>query len=133
MSKPTKVIKEIELDSCILSLHSDDILHIAIKPNVTLSLKDGESIVKGFREIGGGRKFLLLFIAGLDTSATTEARYYASSPEANQYTIASAFVVTSIPQKVLGNAYITFNKPGTPTKIFTDYDDAVKWLYSFKK
>lgn len=133
MHDPTKVVKEIELNACILSLHNDDVIHIAMKPKVTLTLQDGESIVKGLAEIGGGKKFLLLFIAGLDTSATTEARYYASSPEANKYTIASAFVVTSIAQKVLGNAYVTFNKPVTPTKIFTDYDEAVKWLYSFKK
>jgi hypothetical protein len=120
-------------EATTLTLRSDGILNIFLKPNKIISRKDGEEIVAGLAEIGKGNKLLLLFTAGKDTSVTTEARYYASTPEANKYTIASAFVVKSIAQKLLGNAYVTFNKPVTPTRIFTDEADAVKWLNSFRK
>jgi hypothetical protein len=133
MSDPVEIIKSKDIGSCVLSLRKDDIMMILMKEHVTLNLKDAENMVSAFGEMGDGRKFLLLFIAGTDTSVNTEARYYASSPEANRFTIASAFVVKSIAQKLLGNAYVTFNKPITPTRIFTSEQDALDWLYTFKK
>lgn len=124
--------KKQEFDASLLTLRSDGILNIHLKANKILKQSDGEDIVKGLAEIGNGKKFLLLFTAGEDTSVSTEARYYASTPEANKYTIASGFVVKSIAQKLLGNAYVTFNKPITPTRIFTDEAEAVKWLNTFR-
>ncbi|MCE3280598.1 MAG: hypothetical protein K0S44_2789 [Bacteroidetes bacterium] len=127
-----EITKKQEFDASILTLRSDGILNIHMKANKILKQSDGEDIVKGLAEMGNGKKFLLLFTAGEDTSVSTEARYYASTPEANKFTIASAFVVKSIAQKLLGNAYVTFNKPITPTRIFTDESDAVRWLNTFR-
>lgn len=132
MSDSFEIIKKLELNASILSLRSDGILNVHMKPNKVLSQIDAEDVVKGFAELGNGKKFLLLFTAGDDTSVSTEARYYASTPEANKYTIASAFVVKSIAQKLLGNAYVTFNKPVTPTRIFTDGTEALRWLEGFR-
>lgn len=132
MSDSFEISKKKEYEGSILSLRSDGILNIHMKPHKVLSQKDGEDIVNGLADMGNGQKFLLLFTAGEDTSVSTEARYYASTPEANKYTIASAFVVRSIAQKLLGNAYVTFNKPITPTRIFTDENEALKWLNSFR-
>jgi hypothetical protein len=133
MSDPIKIIASRDIGSCVLSLRSDDLMHIAMKEHVVLNLKDAEEMVRVFGEMGDGKKFLLLFTAGSDTTVTTESRYYASTPEANRFTIASAFVVKSIAQKLLGNAYVTFNKPITPTRIFTNEQDAIDWLYTFRK
>ncbi|HEX8517154.1 MAG TPA: hypothetical protein VF868_13235 [Bacteroidia bacterium] len=132
MSDPLEINKKQEFDASVLSLRSDGILNIYLRPNKVLKQNDGEDIVKGLAAMGNGKKFLLLFTAGEDTSVSTEARYYASTPEANKYTIASAFVVRSIAQKLLGNAYVTFNKPITPTRIFTDEAEAVRWLNTFR-
>jgi hypothetical protein len=133
MSDSIEIISSRDIGASVLSLRSDGIMHISMKQNVTLNLKDAEDMVRTFGEMGDGKKFLLLFIASPDTSVNTEARYYASSPEANRFTIASAFVVKSIAQKLLGNAYVTFNKPITPTRIFTNEEEAQDWLYTFKK
>lgn len=133
MSDSIEIIKSRDIGSSVLSLRSDGIMHISMKENTTLNLKDAETMVRTFGEMGEGKKFPLLFIAGTDASVNTEARYYASTPEANRFTIASAFVVKSIAQKLLGNAYVTFNKPITPTRIFTNEQDALEWLSAFKK
>jgi hypothetical protein len=133
MSDSIEIIKSKDIGSSVLSLRSDDLMRISLKEHTTLNLKDAEDMVRAFGEMGNGKKFLLLFIAGTDTTVNTESRYYASTPEANRFTIASAFVVKSIAQKLLGNAYVTFNKPVTPTRIFTNEQDAIDWLYTFKK
>ncbi|MFL5763414.1 MAG: hypothetical protein ACJ77K_05675 [Bacteroidia bacterium] len=125
------IIKKIEGDAYTLSLRSDGILQINIKPNRNLDLPNGQQMVKDFAEMGGGKKFPLLFVAGDFTLATADARAYASGKEANQYTLASVFVVKNTAQKLMGNAYIAFNKPITPTKIMTSEPEAVKWLKTF--
>jgi hypothetical protein len=125
------LIKSITQNACMVSLRSDGIVQIEIKPNTTLNLSDGQAMVKAFAELGEGKKFPLLFIAGDFALASAEARYYASGKEANQYTLASVFVVKNIAQKLMGNAYITFNKPITPTKIMTSQEEAISWLKTF--
>lgn len=128
MADSIEVNKQAEHPAFTLTIRPDGIMLISMKPNVILRLPDAEAMVKLFKEMGHGKKFRLLFIAGKETTVSTDARYYASGPEANKYTIASAFVVSNIAQKLLGNAYVTFNKPVTPTRIFTDEQEAVSWL-----
>jgi hypothetical protein len=40
------------------------IILIEIKPNNTLKLTDGKEMVKAFAELGVGKKYPLIFIAG---------------------------------------------------------------------
>lgn len=125
------ILRIINNAATTISMRSDGIIQIEILPDTNLKLTDSQEIVKAFAEIGGGKKYPLLFIAGDFALASAEARAYASGEEANQYTLASVFVVNNVAQKLMGNAYITFNKPITPTKIMTSRDEAVKWLKTF--
>src|SRR3954469_4173170 len=125
MSDSVEILKKIDLDASVVSLRSDGILQIFMKPNLTMKLKDGMEMVKAFGELGEGKKYPLLFIAGDFTLANAEARYYAASEEANQYTLACVFCVKKVSQKLMGKAIITFNKPVKPTKILTSEQEGV--------
>ena len=96
------ILKSINNSASIVSLRNDGIITIEIKADTTLKLADAKEMVKGFAEIGEEKKHLLLFIAGDFALANAEARNYASGEEANKYTIASAFVVRNIAQKLIG-------------------------------
>lgn len=130
MSEAT-IIKSVTNFGSIVSLRSDGIIQIDMKSNNTLQLVDAKQMVTAFAEVGGGKKYPLLFIAGDFALASPDARKYASGIEANQYTLASVFVVKNSIQKIMGNAYITFNKPITPTKIMTSQEAAITWLKTF--
>ena len=41
---------------------------------------------------------------------------------------AQALVVSNLPSKLLANFFIKYHKPVNPTKIFSDYDEALNWL-----
>ncbi len=130
MSEVT-ILKTVSNFGSIVSLRSDGIMQIDMKANNTLQLVDAKQMVNAFAEVGGGKKYPLLFIAGDFALASPDARKYASGIEANQYTLASVFVVKNSIQKMMGNAYITFNKPITPTKIMTSQEAAITWLKTF--
>lgn len=125
------IVKSVTTFGSIVSLRSDGIIQIDMKANNTLQLVDARQMVTAFAEVGGGKKYPLLFIAGDFALASPDARKYASGVEANQYTLASVFVVKNSIQKIMGNAYITFNKPITPTKIMTNKEAAITWLKTF--
>ena len=130
MSEVT-IVKSVTTFGSIVSLRSDGIIQIDMKANNTLQLVDAKQMVNAFAEVGGGKKYPLLFIAGDFALASPDARKYASGTEANQYTLASVFVVKNSIQKIMGNAYITFNKPITPTKIMTSQEAAITWLKTY--
>ena len=130
MSEVT-IVKSVTTFGSIVSLRSDGIIQIDMKANNTLQLVDAKQMVNAFAEVGGGKKYPLLFIAGDFALASPDARKYASGTEANQYTLASVFVVKNSIQKIMGNAYITFNKPITPTKIMTNKEAAIAWLKTY--
>ncbi len=41
-----------------------------------------------------------------------------------------ALLVNNMPSKLLAGFYIKYHKPADPTKIFTNFDEALKWIRS---
>lgn len=62
-----------------------------------------------------------------------EARAYLAKPEGTALISAGAFLVNSQVQKIMGNFFILVDKPGIPTRLFTDEAEALNWLQQFKK
>lgn len=59
---------------------------------------------------------------------SSDARKHASSAEIQIGLIANAVLVNSMATRIAGNFYIRFNKPSSPTRIFTNAEDAMSWL-----
>jgi len=50
---------------------------------------------------------------------------------ANKHGKVDAFVIHSLPQKILANTYLRFQTPTIPTKFFSSEEKAVKWLKQY--
>jgi hypothetical protein len=124
-------LKSKDLKHSKVHLREDGIVQIEFDESIEMDLKESVEIVETIAEFTGGKKAPVLNIAGKSTSATSAAREYSASPAGLKYTIADAYVVTNLAQKLLGSFYISFNKPAVPTRIFDDVDTAVKWLKTF--
>ena len=75
---------------------------------------------------------LILFKVGNYTTISNEAREYGATAEATKYSIAEAYVIRSLPQKIVANFYIRVDKPNVPTKFFNNEYEAVEWLNEFR-
>jgi hypothetical protein len=64
-------------------------------------------------------------------SQSAEARAVFAGPEATRVTLAVGLVIDSPVSRVLGNFYLGFNKPQTPSRLFTSVADADAWLSGF--
>jgi hypothetical protein len=60
-----------------------------------------------------------------------DTRDYWAKKESCPLALADAYVTASLGHKIIGNAYLKFNKPGRPTKIFTNQESAIEWLKTF--
>jgi hypothetical protein len=66
------------------------------------------------------------------TNVSKEARDYLSSEEATEGIIAGAFLVDSPLTKILGNFFLKISKPNKPSKLFTNREEAIEWLWTNK-
>lgn len=111
-----------------MHLRNDGIVQVNFGDDVELDAKEAKEIFEALGKIGNGKRVPVINIAGKNTTATREARTYSATEEAGQYTLADAYVVNNLPQKLIGNFYLNFNKPFVKTKIFGKVDEAIAWL-----
>lgn len=117
----------------IFILRNDGIVHYKIKKNTMILLNDIMEHFHYFEKKYAGQKFLNIYEFEENAEIDDDARKWASDPEGNSFTIADAFVIQSMAQKLLGNFYLTFHKPVKPTKLFNNFEDALLWLKSIEK
>ena len=64
-------------------------------------------------------------------SQSAEARSVFAGHEATRVTLALALLIDSPISRVLGNFYLGFNKPQTPSRLFNSVREADAWLRTF--
>lgn len=114
-------------------LRKDGIVWYKTKPNVTITIDDILEHYRYFEVKYKGQVFLNIYEFGENSDMDSDVRKWASDPTGNNFTIADAFVINSMAQKLIGNFYLTFHKPVKPTKLFNKLEDAEKWLKTFVK
>lgn len=122
--------RSVDLGHSLIRLRTDGIVQVNFGDNVEMDLKESVEVIHAIGEVTDEKKALILNIGGKNTSASSAAREFSASIGGLRYTIADAFVVTNLAQKILANFYISFNKPLVPTKIFDNVDKATEWLKS---
>lgn len=121
---------EINLGHSIIVLRKDDVIQVECT-NHSYSVDDLKEINAVIAKICNGKKKLLLGIFSEFSDIDTGGREYMASDETTQHSIAEAYILKSLSQKILANFYLTVNKPNVPTKFFSNITAAEKWLKSF--
>lgn len=124
-------INKIVLSHSDVTLREDGILEIVVKDNIDVDLNICKELTNTYKTLLGNNKALLLHIVGNFVTMDKEAREYSASEAGLKYSIAEAFVINSLPQKILANFYMRINKPAVPSKFFDNREDAEEWLFQF--
>lgn len=124
---------EYEEDNYTISILNDNTLYIKIKDFQELQSDDIRSMQEWVKSVTSERRLVNLIHFGNGSSATREAREFASSPEGNSITIGSALLVKNLAQQLIIDYYIKFNNPMYPTAVFYKYDKAIKWIEDLLK
>jgi hypothetical protein len=106
----------------------DDILHASYKKDISIiSLEKAKEIVKKRLEIQEGKSYLGIVFIHDSTVISAEARRYLAN-EGYAGVIKAAIVISSPLKAAMANVFIMIDRPLKPTKLFTNKEEAIKWL-----
>jgi len=111
----------------------EDLLICTYKKGLKLNLEMVKEIVKTRLEfINYNPTLVIIYNAGV-VSMDKQARDYLSSAEGVRGCIAAAIVLDSAFSSFLGNFFLSVTKPKIPARIFSQTEEALKWLNKFRK
>jgi hypothetical protein len=114
-----------------MTWQGDGILRITIKKGAEIDTEEAAENHRLSKKLASGRKYLTLVLAEGDFEVTPEARAFSAMHSSSKEQLAMAFVTTSLPQILIGNFYVKYNKPATPVSMFRSEEGAMEWLRSF--
>lgn len=106
-------------------------MEVDVKENSDIGVRECEELTLVYENLLGENKCPLLHIVGDYVSMDKEAREYASSDIGLKFSKAEAFVIKSLPHKILANFYMKIQKPSVPTKFFKSKPEAEEWLSKY--
>ncbi len=113
-----------------ISLNENSYYELIIKDNVEIFIDDIHLIINA-QKLLNGIKSPTLISGGRYSTTNTETLKYISINENMPFSKCSAFIVSSVSQKLLGNFYLKIYKPQRPTRFFNERNDAILWLKQY--
>jgi hypothetical protein len=113
------------------SLWFDRIIYGRFHDGAEVTGEDAHENLAGIADFTRGRRMPVLVDLRPVRSQSAEARAVFAGPEAAAVSAAVALVFDSPLTRVLGNFYLGFNKPLTPSRLFNSVTEAELWLYGF--
>jgi hypothetical protein len=95
-----------------------------------VSLEDARENLAATARLTAGHRALALIDLRPVRTQSPEARALFAGPEAAKVSQAVALLIGSPLSRVLGNFYLRFNRPETPTRLFSSEAEALGWLVS---
>lgn len=112
-------------------LRDDGIVHVQIAAKEEIDIDTARMIIQAIGEKCEGKMRPVLLSSKYFAAPTAEARAFMAEKSSNPFSLASAYIARSLPEKLMANAYIRMNKPARPTRMFTTENKAIEWLKSF--
>ncbi len=110
-----------------------NITKVVFRDEHDFSLSDAKELLEDLKIICTEKPYPILKIPGKYSSIDNDARKFISSAEGMQFSAAEALVTSYLPHRIIGNFYMSVNKPVKPTAFFEDEENAVNWLKQFNK
>ena len=108
-----------------LQLIEPQIIKIEIMGHTEIDEKEAKQIIEEAVKITNGKNYAVLFNANELSTINFEAREVFAK---NKKRIAAAMTSPSLPNRLLGNFFINFHKPLSPSRFLANEKLAVVWL-----
>ncbi len=127
------IIEKTELQHTRIELRNDGIIQFFYNDHVHFSMTEAKELENAVNEMTKEKTYRSLRIAGKYSSIDVDVMKYLSRGKGALFTLADAFVIHSLPQKILANFYARMQKPYVPTNFFYTIGEAENWLLSLNR
>jgi len=120
-----------EIKVAFLEFRPPDILYVRMKNlGEELGVPDYLELLEEAKKTMGLKKhFLMLDMKGIHVNFGPEVRAMkANDAYLQAYRIGEAFLIDSLPMRLMANVFIAVNKPKVPTRYFQDEASAMRWI-----
>ena len=124
--------KTLDTNFAFLSLE-DDVLFVRMKPNIDIGVAELSELFELSNKLADFQKRFVIVDTRENFNSSHDIRAFYTDERLIKFRYADAFIVTSLPMRLLVNFYITFDKPKIPSKMFNSEADALNWVNSLKK
>ena len=124
--------KTLDTPFAFLSLE-DEILFVKMKPNVDVSEVELKELFELSNDFTNFQKRFVIVDTRENFTSSSEIRSLYANENYTKFRYADAFIVNSLPMRLLVNFYISVNKPEIPTKMFNNSENAYDWISNLKK
>lgn len=128
----TSPVNAVESKSSYLWIDDEGVLIIVHKPLATQELKDALENIALIKQLLQGKPRPILADMSAVKSMTREAREEYARAGDDSAATAIGMITRSPMGRIVANFFLTFNKPAVPTRLFSNYVAAKKWLMTFK-
>jgi hypothetical protein len=127
----SSITNKINLIHSVIELREDNIVCVLASDQV-YSESNIRDINKAIGILTDQKRTLALIVASNYSDIEADARKFLSKPEAAMYSLAEAYVIKSLAQRLIANFYVRVSGTPVPTKFFTEQKQALEWLKSIK-
>lgn len=131
--KNDDIVQTISLQSMILCLDKQSIVHIRYLEGQIIDVKEKIEEKRALLEITKGEKHLILISFESYVTVTKEAKEYSILVEPEQPFLAVAIIVENLAYQLLADFYFKFYKPKVAYKVFKSEAKAIEWLIEIRK
>ena len=128
----SSILQKVEFDDVVYSLYENRIFHVCFPKMKRVTMEHIEVGNKFMERYGDGRYYNIFELSSF-VDVDPEVRSWAADSEGNSYTHTDAIIIESLPQKIISDFYLKFNKPIRPTKVFYSLEKAANWTFEQMK
>jgi hypothetical protein len=122
----------LQMKTFVTWMGSDGICRTVVKADAEVDLECAIENSKAVNSFFTGKKFPLLIDTRLIRSITREARDHFSVNGRDTAISCMAFIVKSPVSRVIGNFFMSLNRPAVPAKLFDSETSALEWTRQFQ-
>ena len=112
-------------------LDEGNIIHITYKQDQEETLEEAKHVLAEMKKNVSGKRFPALIDLSTVKVVSGEVRAFHAGKETAEVVVAAGLVINNPISKVIGNFFLSINKPAYPVKLFNSADEAYAWLKQF--
>ncbi|HXU28195.1 MAG TPA: hypothetical protein VN698_13270, partial [Bacteroidia bacterium] len=128
-----RIIKKADLPHTKIELRDDGIIQFFYGDDVHYNMEISQEVENEMMAVTEGVTYMSLRVAGKKSSMAIKVMQYLSRGRGCLLTLADAFVIKSLFQRILAKIYMSLAKPYVPTKFFENVEEAETWVKSLNK
>ncbi len=126
-----EILATVDVEAFTVQLRSDGIVHSHTHGDIEFDIESLKKFTIEMGKLTHNKKAPLLLTLDDFAIPPVDTREYWALKDSCPYASAEAYITSSIGHKLIGNFYLKLNKPGRPTRLFTNKNEAIKWLRTF--